>query len=379
MTARERLREARRVVVKVGSSTLTHPNGRLDYGRIEHLVREMADLAAGGREMLLVSSGATAAGMGRMGLSEKPESIPHKQALAAIGQGLLMHIYERFFAEYGMTAAQVLLTRENYLQHSQYTNSRNALLSLLEMSAIPVINENDVVAVDEYKIGDNDTLSAVVAALVDADALIILSDIDGVYTANPQTHPEAKLLPVIQEITPEVEAMAGGAGSRLGTGGMATKIEAAKLAVSAGVTMAIAPGGRKDVLREMLEGSEIGTVFPAREEHLRVRKAWLAFGKRLQGELWVDDGCERALANGSSLLAAGVTACEGDFAAGSCVRVLNGAGREIARGLVDCRAGLLTRLCGHRTEEFAGLVENLAEGEVLPEEVIHRDNLVLLI
>lgn len=378
MTARERLKDARRVVVKVGSSTLTHPNGRLDYGRIEHLVREMADLAAGGREMVLVSSGATAAGMGRMGLSEKPESIPQKQALAAIGQGLLMHIYERFFAEYGMTAAQVLLTRENYLQHSQYTNSRNALLSLLEMSVIPVVNENDVVAVDEYKIGDNDTLSAVVAALVDADALLILSDIDGVYTANPQTHPEARLLSVIPEITPEVEAMAGGAGSHLGTGGMATKIEAAKLAASAGITMAIAPGSRKNVLRDMLAGGEIGTVFPAKEEHLRVRKAWLAFGKRLQGELWVDAGCECALARGSSLLAAGVTSCEGDFEAGSCVRVLNVAGREIARGLVSCRAELLARLCGHRTEEFPGLVENLAEGEILPEEVIHRDNLVLL-
>ena len=367
------------MVVKVGSSTLTHLTGRLDYGRIEQLVREIADLANGGREMILVSSGATAAGMGRMGLLSRPEEMPKKQALAAIGQGVLMHIYERFFAEYGQTAAQVLLTRENYLQHSQYMNSRNALLALLGMGVIPVINENDVVAVDEYKIGDNDTLSAVVAALVDADALVILSDIDGVYTANPQTHPEAELLTVIPEITPEVEALAGGAGSKLGTGGMMTKIEAAKIAVSAGCTMAIAPGARKGVLREVLAGSEVGTVFPAKEEHLRVRKAWLAFGQRLKGELWVDAGCERALGHGSSILAAGVKSCEGDFEAGSCVRVLNMEGREIARGLVSCDARLLSRLCGHRMEEFASLVEKLPEDGKLPAEVIHRDNLVLMI
>lgn len=377
MTARERLKDARRVVVKVGTSTLTHATGRLDYGRIEHLVREIADLANAGREMLLVSSGATAAGMGRMGLPEKPEEMPKKQALAAVGQGVLMHVYERFFAEYGLTAAQVLLTRENYLQHKQYMNSRNALLALLEMGVIPVINENDVVAVDEYKIGDNDTLSAVVSALVDADALVILSDIDGVYTANPATCPEARLLSEISEITPEVEALAGGAGTKLGTGGMATKIEAAKIAVSGGITMAIAPGGRDGVLREVLSGCNCGTVFPAKEEHLKLRKSWLAFGKRLAGKLQVDAGCERALAGGSSLLAAGVTAVEGEFAPGSCVRVLSESGREIARGLVNFEAAALQKIIGHRTKDFAELLPNEYMGSI-PDEVIHRDNLVLM-
>ena len=321
MDARQRLKEARRVVVKVGTSTLAHDTGRLNLYCIDHLLRELADLMNEGREIILVSSGAIAAGLGKLGLTKKPDSIPEKQAVAAIGQGVLMHIYEKFFAEYGKTIGQVLLTKENAVRHNQYRHSRDALLALLAMGVVPVINENDAVAVDEIKIGDNDNLSAMVATLVDADALIILSDIDGLYTANPATHPEAKLIHEIPEITPEVIKMAGGAGSSLGTGGMATKLQAAQIAMSAGVNMVIASGSREGLLRRILKGEEIGTVFPARESHLRVRKSWLAFGKRLQGELVVDAGCVRALEHGSSLLAAGIVAMEGEFAAGSTVRM----------------------------------------------------------
>ena len=378
MTARERLQEAKRIVVKVGTSSLTHSTGRLSYENIERLVRQIADLQNAGKEMILVTSGAMAAGLGRMNLMEKPTELPKKQALAAVGQGVLMHVYERFFAEYGQTAAQVLLTRENSLRHSQYTHSRNALLALIQMGVIPVINENDAVAVDEFKIGDNDTLSAVVAALVDADALIILSDIEGVYTANPNTHPEAELISEIKEITPEIEALAGGAGTNLGTGGMMTKIEAAKIAGGAGITLVIAPGARRQVLREVLAGEQIGTVFPAKEEHLRVRKGWLAFGKRLSGDITVDKGCEAALSRGSSLLAAGVTSCEGDFEAGSSVRVLSADGREIARGQVSYGSEILRKLAGHRSEDFKALLAD-NESKNLPEEVIHRDNLVLMV
>ena len=378
MIARERLKEAKRIVVKVGTSSLTHSTGRLSYENIERLVRQIADLQNAGKEMVLVTSGAMAAGLGRMNLMEKPTELPKKQALAAVGQGVLMHVYERFFAEYGQTAAQVLLTRENSLRHSQYSHSRNALLALIQMGVIPVINENDAVAVDEFKIGDNDTLSAVVAALVDADALIILSDIEGVYTANPSTHPEAELISEIKEITPEIEALAGGAGTKLGTGGMMTKIEAAKIAGGAGITLVIAPGARRQVLRQVLAGEEIGTVFPAKEEHLRVRKGWLAFGKRLLGDIIVDRGCEAALSRGSSLLAAGVVSCEGDFAAGSSVRVLSLEGREIARGQVSCGSEVLRRIAGHRSEDFEALLADTDGGD-LPEEVIHRDNLVLMV
>lgn len=214
MDARQRLREARRIVVKVGTSTLAHDTGMLNLYRIDHLLRELADLMNEGREIILVSSGAIAAGLSKLGLAKKPDSIPEKQAVAAIGQGVLMHIYEKFFAEYGKTIGQVLLTKENAVRHHQYRHSRDALLALLAMGAVPVINENDAVAVDEIKIGDNDNLSAMVATLVDADALIILSDIEGLYTANPATHPDARLIHEVEEITPEVIEMAGGAGSR---------------------------------------------------------------------------------------------------------------------------------------------------------------------
>ena len=373
MTARERLKEANRIVVKVGTSTLTHASGGLNLRRIDLLLRELSDLMNAGKEIVFVSSGAIAAGMGRLGLAEKPAEIPKKQAIAAIGQGVLMHIYEKFFAEYGKTMGQVLLTKENAVRHHQYSHSRDALLALLAMGAVPVINENDAVSVDEIKIGDNDNLSAIVATLVDADALVILSDIEGVYTANPAAHPDARLIEEIAELTPTVMALAGSAGSKLGTGGMVTKLEAARVAMSAGVTMVIASGREEGTLRRVLAGETVGTVFPAKESHLRVRKSWLAFGKRLAGDVVVDAGCAAALAQGSSLLAAGISSIEGEFAAGSTVRVLDAAGRELARGIVNYGAGDLARLIGHKTEEFAALVENAHH-----EEIIHRDNLVLM-
>ena len=254
MQGRQGLQEAQRIVVKVGSSTLAHRTGKLNLYRIEQLVRELADIANQGKEVLFVSSGAQAAGMGHLGLRQKPSSIAEKQVIAACGQGVLMHIYEKLFAEYGQVVGQVLLTRENAMRHNQYQHSRTALLTMLSMGIIPIINENDAVAVDEIKIGDNDNLSAMVATLVDADALVILSDIEGLYTANPTTHADAKLIHEIPDITPAVEQLAGGAGSAIGTGGMATKIEAAKVATSAGVTMAIAKGSRLHVLRDLVLG-----------------------------------------------------------------------------------------------------------------------------
>jgi len=377
MGARESLREAKRVVVKVGTSTLAYGPGRMNLYNIEHLVRGLVDMANEGREMILVSSGAIAAGLGRFGMTEKPDSIPEKQAIAAVGQGMLMHIYEKFFAEYGKVAAQVLLTRENSVRHNQYIHSREALCAMLAMGAIPVINENDAVTVDEIKIGDNDQLSATVATLVDADALIILSDIDGLYTANPATHPEAEIIHEVPEITPEIERLAGGAGSAMGTGGMMTKIEAAKVAMNAGVTMVIAPGARDHVLRDVLNGEEIGTLFPAKESHLRLRKSWIAFGKRIEGDLVVDRGCEKAMRQcGSSLLAAGIVSADGEFTRGSTVRVLTKDGQEIARGVVNYGRAELMDLIGRQTKDFP---EALLQEDGFREEVIHRDNMVLMV
>ncbi|MCI6100309.1 MAG: glutamate 5-kinase [Selenomonas sp.] len=377
MDARESLKVAKRIVVKVGTSTLAYGPGRMNLYNIEHLVRGLVDMANKGREMILVSSGAIAAGLGRLGMTEKPDSIPEKQAIAAVGQGMLMHIYEKFFAEYGKTAAQVLLTRENSVRHNQYIHSREALCAMLEMGAIPVINENDAVTVDEIKIGDNDQLSATVATLVDADALIILSDIDGLYTANPATHPDAQIIHEVPEITPEIERLAGGAGTTMGTGGMMTKIEAAKVAMNAGVTMVIAPGARDHVLRDVLNGEEVGTLFPAKESHLRLRKSWIAFGKRIEGDIVVDRGCEKAMRQcGSSLLAAGIVSAEGEFTRGSTVRVLTKDGQEIARGVVNYGRSELMDLIGRQTKDFP---EALLQEDGFREEVIHRDNMVLMV
>lgn len=375
MDTRKNLIHAQRIVVKVGTSTLTHATGKLDFFRIEKLVRELSDLANQGKEIILVTSGAVGAGVDRLGLKEKPKTIPEKQAMAAVGQGILMHMYEKLFGEYGQTVAQVLLTRENSVKHKQYINSRNALLTLLKMGVIPVINENDAIAVDELKIGDNDTLSATVATLIDADLLVILSDIEGVYTANPQVDPTAELILEINEITPEIESLAGGAGSKLGTGGMFTKIQAAKIAVNAGVTMVIAAGDRDGIVRDILNGKTFGTIFPAKECHLKVRKSWLAFGTRIAGVIFVDAGCETAmLQDGSSLLAAGIFFVEGNFDKGSTVRVLSSQGREIARGIVNYDTEQLQKIIGKSTKDFSDIL-----GKKYYDEVIHRDNMVLMV
>ena len=374
MDTRAELKKAKRIVVKVGTSTLTYATGKLNFSRIEKLIRELSDLSNQGKEIILVTSGAVGAGMDRMGLKERPKTIPEKQALAAVGPGILMHTYEKIFSEYGQTVAQVLLTRENSVKHNQYTNSRNALLTLLHMGIIPVINENDAVAVDELKIGDNDTLSAMVATLVDADVLIILSDIEGLYTANPQQDPSAVLIPEIKEITPEIEALAGGAGSKLGTGGMYTKIQAAKIAVHAGVTMLIASGSREGIVRDILDGTCLGTVFLAKEAHLKVRKSWLAFGTRIAGNIHVDSGCAYAILNeGSSLLAVGITEVSGTFKKGDTVKVLSEDGQEIARGMINYDAKQLDHIIGKSTKKMRAIL-----GESVIDEVIHRDNMILM-
>ena len=364
MLPRQELTKAKRIVIKVGTSTLNYDTGKLNISRIEHLVRELSDLANQGKEIILVSSGAVGAGLERMKKNTRPASIPEKQAMAAVGQGILMHIYEKLFAEYDQIVAQVLLTKENSRQYSQYINSRNALMALLSMGVIPIINENDAVAVDELKIGDNDTLSATVATLVDADALIILSDIDGLYTANPSKDKNAKLLHEVPHITPEIENMAGGAGTSMGTGGMNTKIKAAKIAINSGCTMVIA------------SGEELGTIFPAKETHLKQRKSWLAFGKQIAGDIIVDKGCEKAVLSGSSLLAVGILAIAGEFKQGNTVRILSQSGREIARGSVNYSSQTLQKLKGLHSDEFKNI---LLDNSPIFDEAVHRDNMVIMV
>ncbi|WP_371368614.1 Glutamate 5-kinase [Sporomusa rhizae] len=375
MLTRENLCNAKRIVVKVGTSTLTHATGKLNLLRIEKLARELSDLANQGKQIILVTSGAVGAGMDRLGLKEKPKTIPEKQAAAAVGQGILLHIYEKMFGEYGQIVGQVLLTRADSVNRKRYTNSRNTLMALLNQGVIPIINENDAVSIDELKIGDNDTLSAMVASIIDADLLIILSDVEGVYTANPQTDPKAVLLSEITDITPGIEELAGGPGTMRGTGGMHTKIQAAKIAVNSGVAMVIATGGREGIVREVLEGNNIGTIFISKENRLQIRKRWLAFGVSVSGRVTVDTGCERALLEGgSSLLAAGVTDVNGDFEQGNTISIVNEGGRELARGITNYCAEDVKKIMGAHTHDITQLL-----GSKPYDEIIHRDNLVLLV
>ena len=372
---REALKKAKRIVVKVGTSTITYANGKRNFSQIDRLARELSDLQNQGKEMILVSSGAVAVGVDRLGLPAKPATIPGKQACAAVGQGVLMHTYEKLFADYGQIVAQVLITRTEAIDRHRYTNCRNTFMTLLQQGVIPIVNENDVVALDELKIGDNDNMSALVAGIVDADLVIILSDIDGLYTANPATHPEATLVHTVQEITPEIEASAGGVGSSRGTGGMATKIQAAKAATNSGIQLVIASGTEKNAIPRILQGEEIGTLFVSRENRLQFRKRWLAFGAKIQGSIVVDDGCAKAIrkAGGCSVLPAGIYQVVGDFQSGSTVSVIDKEGHELARGLVHYTAAELEKIKGCKSGDIEGIL-----GHKNFDEVIHRDDLVIL-
>ena len=372
---REALKKAKRIVVKVGTSTITYANGKRNFSQIDRLARELSDLQNQGKEMILVSSGAVAVGVDRLGLPAKPSTIPGKQACAAVGQGVLMHTYEKLFADYGQIVAQVLITRTEAIDRHRYTNCRNTFMTLLQQGVIPIVNENDVVALDELKIGDNDNMSALVAGIVDADLVIILSDIDGLYTANPVTHPEATLVHTVQEITPEVEASAGGVGSSRGTGGMATKIQAAKAATNSGIQLVIASGTEKNAIPRILQGEEIGTLFVSRENRLQFRKSWLAFGAKIQGSIVVDDGCAKAIrkAGGCSILPAGIYQVVGDFQSGSTVSVIDKEGHELAGGLVHYTAAELEKIKGCKSGDIEGIL-----GHKNFDEVIHRDDLVIL-
>lgn len=373
--SREALKRAKRIVIKVGTSTITYANGKRNFSQIDRLAREISDLQNQGKEMILVTSGAVAVGVDRMGLPGKPKTIPGKQAAAAVGQGVLMHTYEKFFADYGQIVAQVLITKTEAIDRHRYTNTRNTFMELMRQRVIPIVNENDVVALDELKIGDNDNMSALVAGIVDADLVIILSDVDGLYTANPQTHPDAVIVPEVAEITPEIEASAGGVGSARGTGGMATKIQAAKAATSSGIHLVIASGTEKNAITRVLQGEELGTLFVSRENRLQFRKRWLAFGAKIAGSIVVDDGCAKAIrkAGGCSILPAGVFAVQGEFLPGSTVSVIDKDAHELARGLVHYSSAELEQIKGCNSGEIANIL-----GHKNFDEVIHRDDLVIL-
>jgi glutamate 5-kinase len=362
-----------RVVVKLGTNVLTAGSERLNRPRMIDFVRQLAQLKQSGHDVILVTSGAVAAGRERIGLQRRSRDIAQKQMLAAIGQSYIMHLYQQMFEMYDVPVGQTLLTKADISDRNRYLNARNTLLTCFMHGVLPIINENDAVAVDEIKVGDNDNLSALVANLVDADLLLIATDIDGLYTADPRTNPDATLLTEVSEITPAIYALAGGTGSSRGTGGMITKIQAADLATKSGVEVVIAPGALADVIVRVVQGERIGTRFPAAVNSREGRKRWILAETARNSRVVTDDGAARALVHqGKSLLPAGIVAVEGEFERGQTVRIYHG-DREIARGLTQYGATDLRRIMGKRSTAIADIL-----GYEYGAEAVHRDDLVLV-
>ncbi|MBP6304613.1 MAG: glutamate 5-kinase [Giesbergeria sp.] len=372
------LRDARRIVVKVGSSLVTNEGRGLDEAAIGEWSRQLAALVraegAQHREVIMVSSGAVAEGMKRLGWTTRPRQIHELQAAAAVGQMGLAQMYETKLREQGMGSAQVLLTHADLADRERYLNARSTLLTLLELGVVPVINENDTVVNDEIKFGDNDTLAALVANLVEADALIILTDQKGLYTADPRRDPAAEFVHEARAGDVALEAMAGGVGSSIGSGGMITKIIAAKRAAGSGASTVIAWGREPDVLLRLAQGEGIGTLLVAQTAKKQARKQWMADHLQLRGAVVVDDGAAAKLrSEGKSLLPIGMTAVEGDFSRGDVIAVRDAAGSEIARGLANYASAEARLLCRKPSAEFQNLLGYMAEPEM-----VHRDNLVLM-
>jgi len=369
------LAKVRRIVVKIGSSLLSTPDG-IDHGQMERLVDEIRRLQERGYQIVVVSSGAVAAGLARLGLGGRPKTVPLRQAAAAIGQISLMALYEEYFSAHGHHVAQILLTHDDLADRRRYLNARHTFAALLHAGVIPIVNENDTVVVDEVKInfGDNDNLSALVATLVDADLLVILSDVAGLYTADPHTHPDAVLVELVESIS-DIESVAAGSTSAVGTGGMASKVRAAYKTTEAGIACIVADGLHAGVLDALVDPHvSRGTLFLPKGDRLAKRKHWIAHTLKPAGAISVDHGAFEAItAKGRSLLPKGVAAVSGTFGAGECVSCLGPDAHEFARGLVNYNSAELARIKGLHTSAIEG-----ALGYKISDEVIHRDDLILL-
>ncbi len=374
MIRRELLKNVKRVVIKIGSQVLTDANGALDAEVFRQICDDIALLRGKGLQVLVVSSGAIAAGRSELGMSEKPATIPQKQAAAAIGQTRLMHAYETGLAPHGLKAAQVLLTSEDLGSRQRFLNARATLDTLLGFGIIPIINENDTVVVDEIKFGDNDNLSALVTNVGEAHLLLILTDVQGLFSADPRTNPDARLIPLVKGITREVERAAGGSRSSVGTGGMSTKVAAAKKAGKNGVPTIMVPGKQKGIVAAALQGKEVGTLFLPSETGVNRRKHWIAYTLKPAGRLIVDEGARDVLLKkGKSLLPSGIGRVEGRFERGSCVRICGPDGQEFARGLSDYSSSEVVLLAGHKSSEIEEIL-----GYRYADVIVHRDNLVVL-
>ncbi len=360
------------IVIKVGTSSLTRPDGRLALSTIAALIETIVDLKNQGYAVILVSSGAVGVGCTRLNLRTRPKLIALKQAAAAVGQGRLIRVYDDLFSQYGLPVAQVLLTRGDLEKHQGYQNIHNTLQELVSLNVVPIINENDTVAVEELKFGDNDTLSARVASLMEAKWLFLLTDVDHLYSADPRHHADAQMIAVVESIA-ELEVNTGSHGSPWGTGGMVTKIAAAKIAVGAGVTTVITNGKNPHHIPQILAGESIGTRFLAQVKKENSRKRWLAHGAVPIGKIFLDTGAVQAITQrGKSLLPAGITRVSGDFAESDIVQLCNPESQEIAIGIVNYSSVELQQIGGRHSSDIEQILGYVGEGTV-----VHRDNLVL--
>ena len=366
------LSRADTVVIKVGSSLVTNGGHGVDAAALHNWAMQIAELKSRGIDVVFVSSGAIAEGIKRLGWAARPKALNELQAAAAVGQMGLAQAYEMAFAPLGIQTAQVLLTHEDLSNRTRYLNARSTLRTLLGKGVVPIINENDTVTIDEIKLGDNDTLGALVTNLIEADALIILTDQQGLYDSDPRQNPQAQLIAQIAANHPGLEAMAGGAGSSVGTGGMYTKIIAAKRAATSGTHTAIASGREKDVMTRLANGESVGTLLVAEMQVLNARKQWLADHLQLSGKLLLDAGAIKALADGKSLLPVGVVEVQGEFERGAAVACLSPEGQEVARGLINYSSSDARRIARHSSADIEELL-----GYVDEPEIIHRDNLTL--
>jgi glutamate 5-kinase len=370
----EVLRKAKTIVIKVGTNVLSTDDDRLDEARIASLSEQLFGICRSGRKVVLVSSGAIGAGIELLGLKQRPKDLPHLQAAAATGQAHLIHQYDKYLRPHGYHAAQLLLTGNDFKNRARYLNVRNTLLTLAEYPTIPIVNENDTVSVDEIKLGDNDRLAAMVANLVHADLLVILSVVDGLLTGDPEL-PESRLIPLVERFDDELLNLVGASKSSRGVGGMKSKLEAVRTATDVGTQVIIAHGKRERVLEEIFAGQEIGTLFLAEEQAMPAWKRWIGYTLASQGRMVLDAGARRAVVEqGRSLLAIGIRQIEGDFAKGEVVSLVDESGREFARGLTNYDASAARSIAGKRSEEISRAI-----GSIPYAEVIHRDNLVVTV
>ncbi|MGL6058980.1 MAG: glutamate 5-kinase [Culicoidibacterales bacterium] len=368
------LTEIERVVVKVGTSTLTNENGMLNQVKISHLVAQLAQLMHEGKQVVLVTSGAIGAGMGVLGMNARPETIPQKQACAAIGQVYLIDLYQRLLAQHGLICAQMLLNHDDFTNRERLLNMTNMFNALFDQQVMPIINENDAVSIDEIKIGDNDTLGGFVSSVVGADLYVILSDIDGLFTANPQTNPEATILHHVDGLSEAIYDMAGGAGSKLGTGGMVTKLNAAKIVTTYGGQMMLLNGSRHNGIIDAVKGEMIGTLFTdSKAQPLHARQHWIAYRSKASGMIIVDAGAKVALTQKrTSLLPKGVVQVEGDFLVGEIVEIADEQGTIFARGIVQYASHEISLIKGLHSQAILDILH-----EKHFDEIIHANNLVI--